>query len=510
MEAQINFLEVIERTGKEKPEQVLLTVNEESVTYSNFYNEIQIRAHGLKELGIKEEDKVALIVPNCVEWYRFFWASVMIGAYPAPIDPQSGLWELQRLLKLMEVKVCVIATAYRGNLIAEHLKTLLKECESIEKVIIIDELETQHNQLISLNEFLNHKVVHDIKVNRQSDILSFACTSGSTGNPKILEVPFKGFYKAMVDMSVYLGITSKDKMLIGMPLYHQGGFGMGLQTVVQGGMISYQIQFDPESFLDYIEAHKITIIQLTTTLAKILISTPRFFERDLSSLRICYFAGEVLTQEIAACFIKKIGVRVINVIGSSETGTMVVWDSTKHQDVSPNVFRPLTFTKVKIMNDKGEEVQRGEIGELMIYTDAIIKEYYKNRQENALRFEIIDGVKWFKTGDLVLKHQEDQIEFIGRCKRIIKRGANLVYPEEVESFLLSHPLIEAIAIVKGEHSLIGEEIIAYIQTKDQLKITRGDLLKFSKGKFSAYKLPDKVIQVAEIPHDIGKVQYKYI
>ncbi len=506
----MNFLERIASFNYK--EKILIEVNNESLSYEEFGVSVDKLSKRLKYLGIEINDKVGLILPNCILWYEFFWAIVKIGAQPVPLDPQIGYWELQNLINFTEMKACILVPKYRNNEIMGHIKQIKRTSNKLQYTVVINALEISGE-----DSFLDEKdfrqlpeQAYEVFMPDKNHILLLACTSGSTGNPKILEVPYEGFYEALWDMSQYLGITSDDIMLIGMPLYHQGGFGMGLQTVLQGGHIIYEPQFNPNNFLKIIEEKKPTIIQITTTLAKILISTPDFFERDFSSVKLWYFAGEKLPHELAECFYGRLGTRVVNIIGSSETATMVAWDSLKDCSRDCNIFSELPFTKAKICNEIGEEVLKGEIGELFIATSGLIRGYYKNEMENQRSFYEIKGERYFKTGDMVQQEENGGIRFIGRYKRIIKRGANLVYAEELESFLLTHPDIEAVAITKQEDEILGERILAYIQTRDKRVLTRGDVLKFSRNKLSAYKVPDEVIVVDELPYDIGKIQFKYI
>ena len=152
-----------------------------------------------------------------------------------------------------------------------------------------------------------------------------------------------------------------------------------------------------------------------------------------------------------------------------------------------------------------------EVGELVICTTAVIPEYYGNPELTAEKIKTdAEGRRWFFTGDLVKRIPDGKVRFAGRSKRIIKRGGNLVHAEEVEACLLTHERIEAAAVTDDLHPVIGQQIIAYVQTVDNQKITRGEVAKFFEGKLSAYKVPDKVIVVKEIPKDVGKVQFKYL
>ncbi len=514
MEKIKNFYKLIEKYSLSNPDKTLICIDNQNLSYKDFIHETTLISNLLIKNGITENKKIGLIIPNSLEWYKIYWAAIRIGAQPVPIDPQSGELELNRLMEYTDIELCFASVSYRNNNILNTLTNIHSQFEKIQKYIIINndditlpnENFTLYSDFIKENSTINSNVFNP----DEEHLMSLACTSGSTGNPKILSVPYQGFYDAIVDISDYLEFSEKDTMMIGMPLYHQGGFGMGMQVVVKGGTVLYQPKFDPINFLETVQNKKITVIQLTSTLAKILLSAPNFYEYDLSSVKICYFAGEVLPREIAEIFVDKLNIRVINVIGSSETATMVVWDSKHDYANDPSDFRCLPFTEIKVLNQDNDEVDVDDIGELFIYTTAVIFNYYNNESESMLKVKIIDDKRWFYTGDLVKRLSDGRIRFIGRSKRIIKRGANLVHAEEVEAFLLTHPKIEAIAITSEDHPVIGQQILAYIQTIANEKITRGELARYFDGKLSSYKLPDKIILTDNIPLDIGKVQYKFL
>lgn len=505
-----NFYELIGDYAAKRPEKPLLTVDNQTITYKQFIEHTSKIAQSLSSFGVKEDMKVGLILSNSIAWYELFWGAIRIGAQPVPIDPQSGELELERLLSCADITICFMEKQYRNNQIYEVVTKVQKKVPNVKQFVYLSEEQQLESSFITYKKFLEAGMgnkMPGIYEPDSSHVMSLACTSGSTGNPKILSVPYIGFYDAIVDMGNYLDFSSNDTMMVGMPLYHQGGFGMGLQVVVNGGSVIYQPQFDPIGFLETVERYKVTAIQLTSTLAKILISNPKFYEYDLSSIRICYFAGEVLPKEIAQIFAEKLGIRVINVIGSSETATMVVWDSDKDSDADPSDFSELPFTKVHIWDSEKNET---DIGELCIYTTAVIFNYYKNEQATSQTVVDIDGKRCFRTGDMVERLPDGRFHFLGRCKRIIKRGANLVHAEEVEGYMLTHPLIESVAVIAEAHPVYGEQIVAYIKTVENKALTRNEVAKYFQGKFSAYKIPDKVIVTEELPHDIGKIQFKYI
>ena len=511
----MNFFDYYSKYAQETPDKVLLRIDESTITYSEFMEKTALFGSALKKLGIGENDKVGLVMPNSIEWFIAFWSAVRIGAQPVPMDPQSGSLELSRLIPATTVKVIFAFEKYKANSILGAVSALVPGKISLTKVICFaDESVLPKDECyITADKFVAEYGEKECEIFQPEYLhtMSLACTSGSTGTPKILSVPSGGFLSTQKDMGDYLGFTSDDVMMLGMTLYHQGGFGMGQQMALKGGTMMYQPQFNPVEFLETVQKYKVNVIQLTSTLAKVLLSTPDFDKYDLSSVRACYFAGEVLPKEIADIFVEKLGIRVINVIGSSETCTMVVWDSARDAGTDPSDFRKLSFTDVRVIDAQHNDVAEGEIGELCVYTDGVITDYFGNPELSAEKILTDDqGRRWFCTGDLVNKLPDGIVRFAGRSKRIIKRGGNLVHAEEVEACLLTHPKIAAAAVTDEPHPVIGQQIVAYIQPKGDEKITRGELARYFDGKLSAYKVPDKVVLVEEIPKDIGKIQFKYL
>ena len=359
-----NFFDYYFEHAEKNPNKVLLRIDNESLTYGEFVDKTAEIASGMKKLNIKKNDKIGIIMPNSIEWYLIFWSAVRIGAQPVPLDPQSGEFEL--------VKICFAAEKYRNNPIIEVLKKIIPEKITINKIICFTENSSDifDDIFISSKQFQEDfcQDTCDTYIPENEHIMSLACTSGSTGNPKILSVPYYGFLKAAEDMGSYLEFSENEVMMIGMTLYHQGGFGMGLQTTVKGGTVIYQPQFNPITFLETVQKYKVTVIQLTSTLAKVLLSAPGCL------------AGAGLSKDLADVFANQLGIRVINIIGSFETATMVVWDSDCDFDCDPSDFRKLPFTDFKVLGADMHEVEENEIGELCIFTDAVITDYIGNPQ----------------------------------------------------------------------------------------------------------------------------------
>ncbi len=510
-----SILATIKNNAAEYPDKPLLMVDGAVKTCGCFTADVDRAAAGLAACGVLPGDTVAIIMPNALDWYTVFWAAVQCGARPVPLDPQTGSWELRQLFSLMRFRVCCIVGSYRANPLRRNVAELIAELEPDvrPKVFLMDQDDTDAL-------FLSRRVLMEGTPAATGEsgggdplpgeLLMYACTSGTTGNPKILAVEHAGFYKSQFDMANYLQLGLEDTMLLGMPLYHQGGFGMGVQALLAGGTACYQSRFDPEQFLQTVAEHRVTAVQLTATLAKILLSHPGFTRKAVASVRLAYFAGELLPDEVAARLYRDFGIRVVNIIGSSETGTMAVWDSRYDTGCGVSDFRPLDFTGIDLIDRNGNEPPDGEHGELLVRTDAVLLEYFANPVLTKETIVVRNGKRWFYTGDCGVRLPDGRIRLIGRKKRIIKRGANLVYPEEVEAFLLTHPLLHAVAVTGEPDEVCGEKIVARVQPAGEDAVSRGELHRFCVGKLSSYKIPDEFIVVKELPKDIGKIQHKYL
>ncbi|HMA91884.1 MAG TPA: class I adenylate-forming enzyme family protein [Polyangiaceae bacterium] len=566
-------LHVFQQLCEQAPEQPFLRVNGIRLNRREFLHQVSVWAGAFSRQGVGVGDHVALITPNSMQWCVAFWALVSVGARPVPLDPQIGGWELENLLAVIDVKLCLAVTSYRSSPIAESLSRIRTQ---LPHPPVLVSLEGSAHGMLSCEEFLLGACPARVpsRAVEPEEPLMLACTSGTTGNPKIISVPHAGFVRSQIDMGRVLGASSGDRMLLGMPLYHQGGFGMGLQVLVSGGESIYEVGFDPQRFLETMESERVTVVQLSATLAKLLLSHPQFDSFDLSALRVCYFAGEVLPDRLAAEFWEKRRKRVINVIGSSETATMVLWDSLRDSHRSASEYQPLPFTAVHVgeagpsstscdatrRDDPDREanattleprslswtsenaaqsftgVHVGEAGpnstgrdathcddpdreanataiepgSLWVSTDALLLEYFANPKETQRRLVVKGGRRWFDTEDLVLPLPDGYVRFVGRRKRVIKRGPNLVHPEEVEAFLLTCPSVAAVAILREEHELFGESMVAWIQPAPHQALDRGKLSAFCRGKIAAYKVPDRFVIVEELSVDIGKIRYQRV
>lgn len=501
MTRDITLWDTINSYAESLPNNTLLSIDGKELSFKEARDQAIALALRLQDLSVKKGEYVPLILPNSLEWYLSFLAITAIGAIPVPLDPQIGSWELNQIQNQIQAKLLIMCPIFRA---AKHVKSIETVSKAFENWIYTGEIlsDTTGIPFNSLTETTTESLQTEY-----SETFMLASTSGTTGNPKIIEVAQHSFLSSQLDMANLLAISDKDFMLLGMPLYHQGGFGMGIQATLKGASLIYQEKFSPELFLQAIEEKRVTIIQLTPTVAKLLLSVPNFKDYDISSLRLAYFAGESLSADLAKEFWDSLGIRVVNIVGSTETGTMVAWDSLTDSSFSPSHLKALPFTEFQIINPDSNNC-----GEVLIHTDCILTGYFNNPTESNQKIIVDDsGKKWFKTGDMGRQIDDNTIEYKGRLKNIIKRGANLIYPDELQDFYMQYPQIKDIYITGETDAVFGEKIIAYIVPHEmENPPTRGDILRFSRGSIAAYKIPDDITIIPSIPLNKGKVDVQIL
>lgn len=484
----------------EEPGAPFLAIAERSLSRAEFLAAAGRAAGALRAIGVGAGDTVVLCAANRVEWAEVFWGAVALGARPVPLDPAAGTWEMSQLLPHLSPVFAVATTGFRGG---DPCDRLARAMPSL-RIAVLDGNRPGCPAWKSLAAAAAPLDPAGRTVG-SDEVLYYACTSGTTGDPKILAVPHRGFAKGQADMASHLGFSRQDHVLLGMPLFHQGGFGMGLQALLAGACASWIETFDPNAFLEAAEARRATVLQLSPTLAKLLLSVPGFGARDLAAVRMAYFAGETLPEDVAARFWRDMRARVVNVVGSSETGTMLAWDSMTDSDLDPSDLAALPFTAARVVDDAtGEELPAGEAGVLWTRTDGQLLRYHGNPALTASSLR--DG--WYRTGDLVRRLPSGRLRFLGRLKRVVKRGPNLVHPEEVEAFLLGHPGIAAVAVGGESHPVYGESLVAWIQPVEGAFLARADVASYCRDGISSFKIPDRMHFVQSIPTDVGKIQHR--
>jgi long-chain acyl-CoA synthetase len=405
----------------------------------------------LSAQGVKAGDRVALLLPNGVEFVVAFLAVLKLGATPAPLNP---------LVKQEEL------AAFKAD---------LRPKLSVDRVVM------SQSSWQTIDE-----------VSAPSLILY---TSGSTGRPKGAVFSHDALTFANHSWAEpVMGLTPDDTVLVAVPLAHSLGLNGGLLApLLTGATIVVLERFTPEVVFTAIKKHRVTVFPGVATIFRRLLNSPAFAQADFSSLRLAVSGAAPCPWELAIEWREKSATRIVRGYGMTELFRPLSFRSEDPTEVPDAVGQPVPGVEIRAVVE--EEASRDGVGELWIKSPAMMDGYLDAPEETN---EVIsDG--WFKTGDLTIISPEGYVQIVGRKRERILRGGYSVFPQEVEAVLLSHPDVAEAAVVAVPDADLGEEVAAYVSLKRTAQLSSEDLLSYCKTHLARYKYPRQVYIVPELP-----------
>jgi long-chain acyl-CoA synthetase len=448
---QQNFVCAIESNARRLGAKTALLCDEGKVTWSELDAFASGFARTLSTQGVVAGDRVALLLPNGVEFVVAFLAILKLGATPAPLNP---------LLKDEELAAC-----------SADLKPKL----SVDRVV----MSQGSWQTID-------------KVNAPSLILY---TSGSTGRPKGSVFSHEALTFANHSWAEpVMGLTPDDTVLVAVPLAHSLGLNGGLLApLLTGATIALLERFTPDAVFAAIKKHRVTVFPAVATIFRRLLNTVSFAQADFSSLRLAVSGAAPCPWELAVEWREKSATRIVRGYGMTELFRPLSFRAGDPSDLTSAVGRAVPGVEIRLV--AGEGASRDGIGELWIKSPAMMEGYLDAPDETN---EVISN-GWFKTGDLATVSPQGYVEIVGRTRERILRGGYSVFPQEVEAVLLSHPAVAEAAVIGIPDVDLGEQVAAFVSLKPSEKLTSDDLLDYCREHLARYKYPRQVHIVSELP-----------
>lgn len=471
--------------------------------------------NALYQLGIGKGNAVGIMTTNCPEFLFCCIGIMECGAAVIPINP---------LLKESDV-VHIIREAGNVNTLFVHknnlrtIKKVQKELErdkkKIERIILLGTDEAKEDN-ITIEQFIQGKaaVPPDVEIDPLNDLAALLFTGGTTGLPKGVMLTHNNLIADALSALYMGGIPAEGESEFGkavnlsvLPLCHTFGFEVMVIALFGAAMLVMFSSFNASEVLEAIEFYRITQYIGVPIMFQMLINSPDFGKRDLSSLEEADSGSATLPSEIAKKWEAVVGTKVGQGFGLTETSPITHMPAKWMPEIKPeSIGIPIIDTDAKIVDpDTLEEVKPGVLGELLIKGPQVMKGYWKRPEET--KNTIING--WLKTGDLARMDEQGYFYIEGRTKDIIKYKGYKVMPREVEEKLYEHPAILEVGVVSAPDPTIGETIKAYVALKPEYrdgKITEKDIIEWAKERLAAYKYPRQVEFVNILPRTtVGKI-----
>ncbi len=449
-------------------------------------------------LGLKHGDRIGILTGNRLEFLDAFFAAAKSGVILVPLGTRLTAAELATIVDDCELSALMYEADH-----AETVRELSSKAE-VGRLVALDEAESGDDLvwaslLASLGEG-----DYVPPVCRPEDPLCLLYTSGTTGRPKGVITPHR-----MVAWNAYNTLTcwqlsEADVSPVFTPLYHAGGLGAFLTSILlAGGTIVLHRDFDPSEVWRVIDRERCTVVLGVPTIWKMLADAPEFRSADLSSVRWFISGGAPLPRHLVGVFRDR-GVVLRQGYGLTEVGVNCFAMSDEEAWAKAgSIGRPLMFTEAKVIDEGGQDLPDNEVGELCFRGPHVSGGYWNNPRATAVAF---DNMGWFHTGDMARRDEDGFFYIAGRAKDMFISGGVNVYPAEIENVLLQHASLVDAAVVGVPHGTWGEVGVAFVVPAEGETVRAGELGGFVGDRLARYKIPKEFRVVDELPRTpYGKV-----
>ena len=488
-----NLAAFVPASAARHPDRPALRLAELELTYAQLDDGSARVAGLLRERGIEPGDRVALMLPNVPQFALAYYGALRLGAVVVPMNV---------LLKRREVAFqmgdagarLVFALEGMHEHAAAGAEAVGAECLPV-AFGPFEEALARAEPLVDLAP-------------DGGETAMILYTSGTTGTPKGAELTHDNL---RINAEISAGLFSlgpEDVSLGVLPLFHSFGQTCGLNAaMLSGTCLTLLPRFDPAQALELLESHRVTICLGVPTMYAAMLDRVGEEMPWQGQLKVCVSGGSAMPlavlrrcEEVFAC-------PLLEGYGLSETSPVASFNQPGQPHKPGSIGTPLEGVEMKVVDDRDRELPPGEVGEIVIRGNNVMKAYFGQPEVTATTMR--GG--WLHTGDLAHVDEEGYFFIVDRLKDMIIRGGLNVYPREVEEVLQEHPAVLEAAVVPVPHTLLGEDVGAAVVLRDGAQADAKELRAFVRDEIAAYKYPRHVWFVDALPKDpIGKVRKREI
>ncbi|MCF8976303.1 AMP-binding protein [Pseudomonas edaphica] len=505
--------QAFDRTVAHYPDGEALVVRHQQrrYTWRELAETVDLHARAFMALGMQTGDRLGIWAPNCAEWCITQIASAKLGVILVNINPAYRSSELDYVLKQSGCAWLVCAGSFKSS----DYHAMLQELHpDVRGLISLDPSPPAGfmpwSQLAALGAGIPPEQLYSRQASLHFDqAVNIQYTSGTTGFPKGATLSHHNILNNGYMVGESLGLTAQDRLVIPVPLYHCFGMVMGnLGCITHGTTMIYPNDgFDPLLTLTAVAQERATGLYGVPTMFIALLDHPRRSEFDLATLRTGIMAGATCPIEVMRRVISELHMGEVQIAyGMTETSPVSLQtgaDDDLERRVT-TVGRTQPQLENKIIDEAGNTVPRGQIGELCTRGYSVMLGYWNNPEGTR---DAIDDAGWMHTGDLASMDEHGYVCIAGRNKDMIIRGGENVYPRELEEFFFTHPAVADVQIIGIPDERYGEEIVAWVKFHPGHVANELELQTWCKGRIAHFKTPKHFKFVDEFPMTVtGKIQ----
>lgn len=470
----------------------LVVVPGTSYTYAELDARALRAASLLASLGVKAGDRVGLLAHNRVEFLDVFFAAAKSGVVVVPLGTRLTALELEQIARDCRMSALVYDGALSG--VASALRSLV----AIEHWIALDSPSEATDVAFATAPAPSVVFARP----QPEDVYCLVYTSGTTGKAKGVMIPHRQIGWNAYNTVVSWQLRDDDVSPVFTPLYHAAGPAVFLLPLFAvGGRIVLHPSFDAAEVWRTIEQERCTVVLGVPTIFKMLLEDAAANTTDLRHVRWFVSGGAPLPVALVESY-RRLGVPLKQGYGLTEVGVnCFAMDAADATARAGSIGRPMMFTEARLVDEQGQDVAEGEVGELLLRGPHVSLGYWNNKAATAAA---LDGDGFFRTGDLARRDADGFYSIAGRRKEMFISGGVNVYPAEVEAALLQHPRIEDVAVVGIPEPTWGEVGVAFVVTGGGVDAPA--LAAFLGERLARYKVPKDFVFLESFPRTpYGKV-----
>jgi long-chain acyl-CoA synthetase len=523
-----SLVDIVDASARDYPDAAALQFFGRETSYRSLHEQIERAAAGLRELGVKAGDPVAIVLPNCPQHIVAFYAILRLGAVVIEHNPLYTPRELRKQFEdhgakhaIVWTKVVATVQEFPADLAVTGLVSVdvIKAMPFGTRMALRLPIAKARESRAALTERVSGTVSWEQVVGAAplpashprpatDDLALIQYTSGTTGTPKGAALTHRNLLSNAAQARAWVpSIVRGDGCVVYavLPMFHAYGLTLCLTFAMSmGARLVLFPRFDPDMVLDVAKKHPATFLPLVPPIADRLLTAARERGVSLAGTEVAISGAMALPHELVVPFEAASGGYLVEGYGLSECSPVLMANPVADNRVPGTVGLPLPGTECRVVDpdDPTKDVPAGERGELVVRGPQVFGGYYGKPEETEAVFA--DG--WYRTGDIVTIDEAGFVRIVDRIKELIITGGFNVAPTEVEIALRQHPRVEDAAVVglPSEHS--GEEVVAAIVLTPGEDLDVEAVRDFARGILTPYKVPRRIFVVDELPKSlIGKV-----
>ncbi|HDH06110.1 MAG TPA: long-chain fatty acid--CoA ligase [Nitrospirae bacterium] len=480
---------LLSERAKNNPERICIKFEDRKLSYSGIDNRVTLSAGGLKALGLKPEERVAILMENCPEYIISYFAILRAGGIAVPVNTFLTPREISYILNDSGSEILLYSEMY-----SPHIEKIKSNVHRL-RAFVFDQVPQQEAEPYAGSD---------------EDIAVLLYTSGTTGFPKGVMLSHKNLISNAGASVKTLLVSQRDRFLLFLPLFHSFTFtACVLVPIYAGASIILLKSVKPFSLvIKSIIKERITLFGGIPTVYNILCKkkVPFFIRhllRFLINVRACISGAAALPEDTIYEFEKRFKVPLIEGYGLTEASPIVAVNPLDGVRKPASVGPPLPGIEVAVIGEDGKKKPAGEIGELIVKGPNVMKGYFNKEEETKAVLK--NG--WLYTGDMAKIDEDGYIYIVDRKKDVIIIDGMNIYPGEIENFVMKHPSIEECAMVGIPDGRGSEISILFIKKKDNTVVDEREVNNYLKGQIARFKIPKRILFIEEFPKTAtGKIK----